>query len=718
MKTVLISLMLLGSSVLSALAQTEPVIKTREDGVAWTLSTKSSVYHLGLWEDQIISVYYGDKAKAQRSIHGDMGNEIPVRGGFVEGTPMLEVVFPDQVRDIELTYVKADILPVDADGYHTLKITQRDKYYPLDVISYIRVLPEYDLIEKWVEVCNTGKKGTIKVENLQSGTVYLPKDIYELTHFSGIWGREMRPQTTELTMGVKTLQVKDFRSFGSSTFIVRPKDSGCDDQGPAWFGTIDYSGNWRLDFEKSSSGNVQITGGMNFWDQEINLHPGENVVSPKIVFGYTRDGEEGVTHLMTDYIREKIQPATHRGKIRPVVYNSWYVTWFGVNEENQVALAEIAKDLGVEMFVMDDGWFKGRISDNGGLGDWEVDKEKFPNGLSPMIDRINAMGLDFALWIEPEMVNPNSDLYRAHPDWVFHFPTRTRHEARNQLMLNLAREDVCEYLYECYAKLLRENNIKYIKWDMNRPLSEPGFPSADKDEQRAVRVRYVENMYKLYDRLRSEFPDVWFENCASGGGRIDIGMMRRTDLNWLSDNTDPLERIFLQYSYLGIFPANSMLTLVTSEDWHRQQPSLAFRFDVSMAGLLGVGHNITAWSEEEKAVAREKIALYKQIRETIQNGDLYRLQSPYTTNRCVLQYVSKAQDEAVILAYNLAEFPYNATEEDQRASTVKLKGLDPAMTYSVEGLDGEFKGEYLMNIGLDLPLSGVLTSKIMRIKKI
>ncbi|MDR1172618.1 MAG: alpha-galactosidase [Bacteroidales bacterium] len=702
-------------ATLAVVAQ-DNVIHTHADGKSWDIVTRSSVYRLAVNSaGDLQTVYYGNKLM-QESATGAQGAEIPVRGGYASATPLLEVVFPDGVRDIELEYKTYEM--ADMDGYPVLTTVQADRYYPLEVRSHIRAIPEYDLIEKWVEVINTGKKGTVKIENLQSGSVFLPKDAYELTHYSGVWGHEFTPQTTRLTQGTKTLQVKDFKSYGASSFMIRPEGEHDRRMGKVWFGTLCYSGNWRVDFEKFFNGSVQVAGGMNFWDQEISLKPGQSFATPHILFGYAERGVEGVTLSLAPYVREKLLPASHRDRLRPVLYNSWYATTFNVNEEHQLALAKVAKELGVEMFVIDDGWFKGRVNDKAGLGDWTVDQNKFPNGLKPMIEKINAMGLDFGIWIEPEMVNPNSDLYRAHPDWVFHFPNRGRHEGRNQLMLNLAREDVYQYLYKYFHDLLKENNIKFIKWDMNKSLTDPGFPSAPADEQRAVRIKYVENLYRLVETLRKEFPEVWFENCSSGGGRVDAAMMSRFDFNWASDNTDPVDRIFIQDSYLTLFPANTMISWVTREDWHRQDPSLEYKFDVCMAGVLGVGYDITQWDDRQKKIATEKIAQYKTVRETVQKGDLFRIVSPYEENRSVLQYVNKSKREAVIFAYNMAEYPVNSIEEAQRTPLVKLRGLLPGEKYRIEGVKGTFTGQFLMEVGIGLPLTGAYKSKIYTVKSI
>lgn len=694
----------------------QSVITVGSDGKSWTLATHSSVYQIRVSEQGTVNMFYfGDKSQDPGMLRYPLGEEVTVRGGYSATTPMLEAVFEDRVRDIELTYTGAELLT--QDGYTTLAIHQKDKYYPLAVTEYIRVLPEYDLLEKWIEVKNTGKKGSIDIENVQSGTFFLPKNAYELTHLSGRWGYEYQMNVTKLTQGLKTIQTKDLRSYGSSFFAIRPEGEQEETCGEVWFGSLQYSGNWRMDFEKYAPGEVQVTGGINFWDQLLVLQPGKSYTTPKLMVGYTNRGMEGVSQNLASFTREKVLYPSHRDQVRPVLYNSWYATTFDVNEEHQLALAKIAKELGVEVFVIDDGWFKGRVNDKGGLGDWTVDKNKFPNGLQPMIDKINAMGLDFGIWIEPEMVNPNSDLYRQHPDWVFHYPNRTRHETRNQLMLNLAREDVYQYLYTCFSTLLRENNIKFIKWDMNRGLTEPGFLSAPTDEQRAVRIKYIENLYRLFETLRAEFPEVWFENCAGGGGRVDLGMMARTDFCWASDNTDPVERTFIQYSFLNAFPSNSMISWVTQEDWHGQKHPLEFKFDVSMCGVLGVGYDITKWTDKEKETAREKIALYKEIRETVHKGDHYRLVSPYENNRSVLQFVNKPKTESVLFVYNLAEYPDNVIPETKRPKKVKLRGLEPEASYRIDGMEGLYKGRHLMNIGVEFPLYGAFKSRIFKIVK-
>ena len=677
----------------------------------WMLETEKMSYRIGIRGERLNAFYYGPKVEGEerKTVRWNEFPEVPVRGVGAWNSPVVEAVFKDNVRDLDLKYHSSELLK---DGeYDVLRILLKDSYYPLSVYACYRVLPDYNLIEKWIEVANVGKRNDILIENLLSGSMWLPASLYELTHLSGSLGNEFQPQTTLLTQGVKTIQSRDFKSYGSSYFAIRPQGEHDEFAGNVWFGQLLYSGTWRMDFERLSDGALQISGGIRFWDSWLNLTPGESFVTPKICFGYTQNGTSEVSQTFASYTREVLQQGSQQ---RPVIYNSWYATGFGVNEEQQLAIAKVAKEIGVEMFVIDDGWFKGRVNDRGGLGDWTVDKNKFPNGLKPLIKKINDMGMDFGIWVEPEMVNPNSDLYRTHPDWIFYFPNRPKTLGRSQFMLNLAREDVCQYLCKSLSTLLREHNIKYLKWDMNRHLTEPGWPSAPTKKQREVRIRYTENLYRLVDELKKEFPHVLFETCSSGGGRVDLGMLSRMDVAWASDNIDPLDRIYIQYGYLSAFPANSMVSWTGGENWHNMNYSLNFRFDVAMSGVLGIGNNITSWKSDEIAIAKEKIALYKEIRPLVHNGILYRLSSPFESTHSILEYVSPKGEEAVVFCYNVSEQIDVSTRCLVEKKRLRFKGLNPDSFYQVD--DRKYSGSYLMNTGIDYALHGICKSKIIRVK--
>lgn len=693
-------------------------IKIINDSI-FKLDTDNISYIIRIQDGKLQTGYYGSKIKSHDlpNIYFEWRDEVPVRGRFPNKSPILEVVFSDGTRDLDLEYVSHKI--TSNDGFNVLTITNKDKYYDLLVNIIYRVLPEYDIIEKHLELKNTGKE-LIKIENAMSASLWLPQGAYEVTHMQGIHWHDFQPETTLLTQGVKSFMSRDFKTYGSSYFAVHPQGEICEDKGDVWYGQLHYSGNWKTDLESTYDDRVQITSGINFWDTEWNLRNNETFKTPVLSFGYAQNGSDEVARRYSNYTRDLIIPQ-QRSKIeRPVIYNSWYATEFNINETQQLELAQVAKKIGVEMFVIDDGWFKGRVNDKAGLGDWTVDKGKFPNGLTPLIKKINDLGLDFGIWVEPEMVNRNSDLYRKHPDWVLHFENRPRTEGRNQLMLNLAREDVYDYLYNELYNLLKGHNIKYLKWDMNKSLSEPGWPDTNVEEQREVRIRYIDNLYKLISRLTSDFPEVWFETCSSGGGRVDLGIFNWADFAWVSDNIDPVDRIFIQYGYLNAFPANTMISWTGYYDNHGVKPGMDFRFDVAMSGVLGIGNDITKWDVNEIDLAKTKITEYKNIRKTIHNGYLYRISSPFKSNRSILQYNDKLEnaDRAVIFFYQLDNQLKGSTAYPYQNKYIKLKGLQEDALYRIDNGSQLIMGADLMNIGILYPLTKSYTSKIIILEKI
>lgn len=321
-------------------------------------------------------------------------------------------------------------------------------------------------------------------------------------------------------------------------------------------------------------------------------------------------------------------------------------------------------------------------------------------------------------WVEPEMVNPNSDLYRKHPDWVLNFPNRERTEWRNQLTLNLAREDVYQYLLKSMTDLLAQNNIKFVKWDRNRGLTQPGWPEADRRIQREVRIRYMENLYRLIETLRERFPDVIFENCSSGGGRPDLGMLQRMDQTWASDNTDPIDRLFIQYGYLSAWPANTMVCWTNRSDYHRAGLSLDYTFDVAMQGVLGIGQDITKWNDREMATAKRKIAEYKEVRELVQRGVADRLRSPFEGNRSAVQYTEAGASRAAVFCYNLGETMEGTTVQMRESQMLCLRSLDPGKKYRINNDAATYTGDYLMKIGIRWPVQGAYKSAVIRITEI
>jgi alpha-galactosidase len=365
----------------------------------------------------------------------------------------------------------------------------------------------------------------------------------------------------------------------------------------------------------------------------------------------------------------------------------------------------------VELFVVDDGWFGERRDDGRGLGDWWVNREKFPNGLQPLIEKVLSLGMGFGLWVEPEMVNPDSDLYREHPDWVYRFPTRPNTESRNQLVLNLAKGEVREHLFGVLDGLLLRHDISFVKWDMNRPLSEPGWPGAPRGREREVWVRHVRGVYELLGRLRERHPGVAFETCSGGGGRVDLGMFRLTDQAWVSDNTDPYDRLFIQEGFSMVYPARVMMCWVADPGkWVRgREAPVAYRFHSSMMGSLGIGADLAGWSEREMEEARELVGRYKEFRDVIQGGDQYRLLSPRAGDTTAVQYVSRDRSRSVLFVLR------SSHQWPDPVPTVYPRGLEPGRIYRTTAGKGQVTGQALMNRGIKVSLDGELSSTMVEI---
>jgi alpha-galactosidase len=459
-----------------------------------------------------------------------------------------------------------------------------------------------------------------------------------------------------------------------------------------------------------------VAGGINDFDFRWRLNPGEAFETPPFIGGYTNQGFGQASRNLHLYQLDYILPRSHAKQLRQVLYNSWEAVAFEVTEEKQLQLAERAARLGVELFVIDDGWFGQRHHDRAGLGDWYVNREKFPRGLDPLIARVHELGMHFGIWVEPEMVNPDSELYRAHPDWVYHFPHRSRSEKRNQLLLNLARPDVATHVYTWLDSFLSEHHIDFIKWDFNRTITEPGWPDAPLERHREVYVRHVQAFYDIVERLRAGHPQVVWEVCAGGGGRADLGALARFDQCWVSDNTDPFDRLRIQEGYSMVYAPKTMMAWVSSSPTSRRINNealhLRYRFHSAMTGSLGLGEDLGQYTEEQMAEAAALVTEYKTIRHIVQEGLLYRLISPRTGDLTAVQYVSRDQRESVVFVFLHSQHYWQA------APRVYPHGLDPAGYYRVEGIAGEARpvsGQSLMKVGLQPNLEGHFGSALIKL---
>ncbi len=630
--------------------------------------------------------------------------EYPGHGGIKFIEPCLKVTFANGVRDVVLRFAGYDLHEGDTPE---LRIALRDRDYPFRVTLHYRVHAAYDLIERWATVSNDGD-APVHIERIWSAQWHLPPGIdYRLTHVTGRWLDEMHIRREPLIHGVKILESRRLTTSHQHNpwFAVEAGTAG-EEMGEVWFGLLEWSGNWKLAAEVTEYQATRVSLGINDWDFAWRLDARQSFTTPPSFGGFTAAGFGGMSRRLHDFIRDRVLP--HGRMPHKVLYNSWEATTFAVDEPSQVQLAALAAPLGVELFVVDDGWFHGRTTDNAGLGDWWPDERKFPRGLAPLIEQVNALGMDFGLWVEPEMVNPNSELYRAHPDWVIHFPGRARSEARNQLVLNLGRPDVQEYLIAVLDRLLAEHHIAFIKWDMNRNVSEPGWPDAPGDA-REIWVRYVQGLYRVLGTLRERHPQVVFQSCSGGGGRADLGMLRFADQIWVSDNTEATARLGIQEGFSQVYPANTMEAWVT--DMNPDRLSLAFRFHVSMCGVLGVGGHLAHWTADERAEAARWIALYKEIRHIVQDGDQYRLGSPQAQAVSAVLYVGKDQAEAVLFAFRTHLPPPAAVPP------LRLRGLDPGALYTIEGIADARSGAAWMHAGVPIEINN-FESTVRRIRRV
>ncbi|MGE7136245.1 alpha-galactosidase [Luteibacter sp. NPDC031894] len=629
-------------------------------------------------------------------------------GGTMTATPALKVRLDDGNRDLVLRY---DSYRIEKNA---LSIRLRDVQAGVTVDLRYTADAATGIVGRSAHIENAGKQ-PLTIDSAAAATWNLPRGDYSLRYLTGTWAGEWHLQTRAVTPGATVLESRRGSTGDENNpwFAIGRGDAWNEEHGDVWFGALAWSGSWRIQVDEDILGQVRVTGGYNPFDFAYRLTPGQGLDTPVFYAGYTNDGVGAASRLFHRFQRERILPGGDDAALRPVLYNSWEATEFKVDEAGQERLAEKAAALGVERFVVDDGWFGARDNDHAGLGDWVVNRRKFPNGLKPLIDKVHGLGMSFGLWVEPEMVNPDSDLYRAHPDWVLNFPGRQRSEGRNQLVLNLAREDVKAHVLEVLDELLRDNDIQFLKWDYNRNWSEPGWPQLPPDEQQKVYVAYVNNLYDILRELRARHPNVEIESCSGGGARVDLGIMALTDEVWPSDNTDPSDRLSIQdgFSY-AYAPATMMAWVTGSPNWvNARSSSLDFRFLSAMQGGLGIGANLLEWTPEEDATARAYVAEYKKIRRTVQRGALYRLLSPQDRAPwSATETVATDGRQAVLFAFQ------RQGEEARPFPTLRLRGLDPAARYRVRSFHGQVSagtpetasGAYWMQRGVDVVMKGDL----------
>lgn len=691
------------------------MLEIAENGRTWILSGPASSYALHLTaEDELLHLHWGPRIAladaeelAVRPLPEYRGFESPLDGHEeypVEGGPRFTrpalSVRTDERRGTEWSFEAYD------SAGDELRLRFRDGGLAITLHYRMR----HDVLERWVTLDN---QGTDPVELLRadSATWTLPdrEDAWRLSQLHGRWAAESLLTQAPLTYGEKVIGSRRGHTGHQHLPWVALDTDATEERGEVYGVALGWSGSWRIAVAQLPDARVQITGGAGYDESGLlSLAAGESFTTPVFAGLWSEGGFGGASRAWHAWQRAYVIPDADQD--RPVLFNSWEATTFDISEEQQGTLARRAAAVGVELFVVDDGWFGARTSDRAGLGDWVPNPDRFPNGLKPLGDYVHALGMQFGIWVEPEMVNPDSDLYRAHPDWVQYQAGRKRTEFRNQLVLNLAREDVREYLWEQLDALLSSAPIDYVKWDFNRCFTDAGWP-ADPYPQR-LWVDHVRGFYALLDRLREAHPGVAFESCSGGGGRIDLGVLSRTDQVWTSDNTDPLDRLAIQYGFSQIHPARVMAAWVTDSpntQLNDRVSSLRFRFVSSMAGVLGVGGDLAEWTEEELAEARRWVDLYKEIRPLVQRGELYRLRPP-RGGLSAVQYV--LGEEAVVLAW------LQAQHYGEPVPAVRLRGLDPTASYECLETGEVHRGAVLLHHGLRTGLRGDLDATVLRLRRI
>jgi alpha-galactosidase len=708
---------------LMLVASARASVRYDEAAKVFRIDSGETSYVLGINElKQVQTLYWGarlaegDTFKAAHSSRGSSAFDMSVnttpqefvawgQGLFVE--PDVKVTFPDGNRDLVLEYVSHKI---DGD---TLAIVMKDISREVYVTLQYKADDATGVLRRSAQVENkTG--GDITLESVSAATWNLPRGTdYQLHYLTGRWAGEWNLESQPVRPGKTVLESRrgTTGSQNNPWFAIEQKPSGDDDKGNVWFGALGWSGSWQMTIEQDTTQQVRVTGGQNSFDFAYRLAKGEKFETPYFYAGFSHEGMGGASRLLHRFELTSILPHAPHPVLRPVLYNSWEAMGFNVVEAEQEKLAEKAASIGIERFVIDDGWFGERNDDHAGLGDWYVNPKKFPNGLKPLIDKVHSLGMDFGIWVEPEMVNANSDLYRKHPDWVLNFPGRPRTEGRNQMVLNLARPDVREYVSGWLDKLVSENDIAFLKWDYNRNWSEPGWSAVAPEDEKKVYVAFIQNLYSILEELRAKHPKLEIEACSGGGSRVDLGIMRYTDEVWPSDNTDAFDRLQIQNGINEAYtPGVSMAWVTDSPTWvNNRTLSLEYRFLSSMQGSLGIGANLNKWQPEDFDTAKKMVAQYKEIREVVQRGSLYRLISLLNgSEQSVTESVALDKSKAVTFAF------LHSSQMGYPFPRIYLRGLDANTTYSLKALDGKVAGNtpasasgaYWMGHGVDVDLRG------------
>lgn len=677
-------------------------------------------------DGRVYQSYLGAKIAHEQDLHnfGRGGAEAYLTHGMQDlFEPAIRVLHNDGNPSLELKYISHR--QSNRNGVQVTEVLLRDEQYPVEVKLFYEAYPKENIIKSWTEISHSEKK-SVTLYNYASSMLHFGRDSYWLTEFAGDWAHEVNKTEQRLSFGKKVLDTKlgsRANMFVAPFFLLGLDTPVQENTGEVVIGTINWTGNFRFTFELDNLKNLRVISGISPYGSEYQLPKGEVFKTPEFIFTFSSEGAGQASRDFHSWAR-KYQLKDGEGD-RMTLLNNWEATYFNFDQEKLKTIIGEAQELGVDMFLLDDGWFANkypRNGDNAGLGDWEENKTKLPDGIKALTDEAQKQGVKFGLWIEPEMVNPKSELYEKHKEWVIHLPNREEYYYRKQLVLDLSNPDVQDHVFGVVDKLMTAYpGIAYFKWDCNSMITNVYSPYLAKtgQPQSHLYIEHVRGLYKILERVAAKYPDLPMMLCSGGGGRSDYEALRYFTEFWPSDNTDPVERIFIQWGYSYLFPAKAMAAHVTS--WGKQ--SLKFRTDVAMMCKLGFDIRVDELSEAELKFAQGAIMNFNRLKSTILDGNLYRLVSPYegTQEHMAVMYVENnpLKDRAVVYGYNI----YPRYSEPLR--NVRLQGLNPETIYTVNELNlmpgtksqlpfnnASYTGDYLMKVGLPI-LSGAKLSSVV-----
>lgn len=595
----------------------------------------------------------------------------------------------------------------------TLELTATDKYIDLDVTLCYSIFEGINAVIRSCYVTNHGA-ASIQLNRIMSMNLDMEQEDYRMLGLHGSWARERHIDYRTIGYGKTCVSsVKGESSHQEHPFIALVSEKATQETGNVYGFHFVYSGNFIAQVEKNQFDSLRVQVGINPKNFSFEVKPEETFYAPEVVMVYSDAGLGKMTRTYHDIYRNHLIRSPYKDKKRPILINNWEATYFDFNTQKLIDIAKQAKQCGIEMLVMDDGWFGYRNDDNSSLGDWKVNETKLQGGLKYLVDEVNKIGLKFGIWFEPEMISPDSDLFRAHPDWAISIDGRTPCLARNQMVLDITRKEVRDYVYDSVSTILKSANIEYVKWDMNRQLTDLGSLGLSKERQGELSHRYVLAVYELQERLMQDFPYLLLENCSGGGARFDPGMLYYSPQIWCSDDTDAIERLSIQEGTALIYPLSTMGAHVSDCPNHTVGRATPFRTrgHVALAGTFGYELDVTRIPQEDRDMIPEQVAMYHKYNDLVRNGDYYRIAS-YSENHEYDCYgvVAKDKSEALFTFVQVMNRP------NAHSRRIKLAGLQPDKKYYIEEKGRTFSGDTLMNAGINVKnMWGDFQSKLIHI---